>query len=541
MRFPTYLQFERKRSPMDLKRQVSIALTIILILPLLLSFPVVADDGAYGNDWVYDEPQVISAETEEYIKNLNENIFANYSRKPQLAIVVINDLPYSIDKYKLDTFNELGVGTAEENCGMLFIFAINDREYALEIGDGFEKGSLLRQDLETDFITEDMKNSLRSGDYDTVVLQVAQYLEGIMANEENGTYAQWEAEKLAAQKLREEQAAARAAARTAKLKQFGIILGISLLTIAIIALIVILVKKYLRSKKIKTLCSGYSKYLRASGITEDEFTGYLKERYSATSNAVLEEKFLDILHQYYLTRQIAILNTSANHIDRLPLYKEALRKTNNLQAFKQFRLTPLDRIIYQVDETEREKEEMQRKNAEIIEQFLQANKHRIMHESTFKVIRATLYKHQYSDKLVSQDVLEKDFAAALKEQNFRWEADRFIKEHLNKNTQKYFNRDAFYQELEQSERYYDYHYSRHYDNTWMYVLYAAHIARGRRTHQERLNRQEEQRKAEERRRQEEANAAALRAATERIRTTNSSFGSGFRGGSSSGGGFKGGW
>ena len=57
---------------------------------------------------------------------------------------------------------------------MLFIFAIEDREYALEIGDGFEKGSIIRKDLETDFITEDMKNSLRNEDYDTVVHQVAE-------------------------------------------------------------------------------------------------------------------------------------------------------------------------------------------------------------------------------------------------------------------------------------------------------------------------------------------------------------------------------
>ena len=101
----------------------------------------------------------------------------------QLAFIVLKKLPYNIDDYKLDMFNEYGVGTKEENHGMLFVFAISDREYALEIGDGFEKGSTLRKDLETDFITEDMKNSLRSENYDAVVLQVTQYLEKLMLDE----------------------------------------------------------------------------------------------------------------------------------------------------------------------------------------------------------------------------------------------------------------------------------------------------------------------------------------------------------------------
>ena len=128
-----------------MKRALSIILAVLLLLSILM--PVVAnanENDGYGNEWVYDEAQVISDETEDYIKNLNENVFAGYANKPQLAIMGINNLPYNMTQYKLDTFNDYGVGTANENCGMLFIFAINDREYGLEIGDGFEKGSLLR-------------------------------------------------------------------------------------------------------------------------------------------------------------------------------------------------------------------------------------------------------------------------------------------------------------------------------------------------------------------------------------------------------------
>lgn len=183
---------------MGYKKWFAIVLIVAMVFGIALHVSAASDEDAYGSEWLYDEPQVISDETENYLTNLNENVFANYANKPQLAIVVVNNLPYDIDRYKRDLFNLNGIGTEAENCGMLFIFAVNDRKYGLEIGDGFEKGSLLREDLETDFITEDMKNALRAGDYDTVVLQVVQYLESLMADEENGVYAQKEAERLAA-------------------------------------------------------------------------------------------------------------------------------------------------------------------------------------------------------------------------------------------------------------------------------------------------------------------------------------------------------
>ena len=92
---------------------------------------------ANGNEWVFDEPRVISEETENYIKNLNENVFPTYKNKPQLGILFVNQLPSgcTIDEYKLEQFNLYGVGTAEENCGMLFVFSLTDRAYGFEIGD----------------------------------------------------------------------------------------------------------------------------------------------------------------------------------------------------------------------------------------------------------------------------------------------------------------------------------------------------------------------------------------------------------------------
>ena len=175
-----------------MRKLISIILAIMLIATI--SIPVFAT----GNEWVMDESQVLSKETEDYIKTLNENTFTSYKNKPQLAIVVVDEVPveYTIDQYKNLLFNKYRVGTKEENCGLLFILAIKSREYALEIGDGYKKGTILRQTLSTDFVTSEIKESLRAEDYDKAVMQITKHLEGIMADEEAGVYATKEAEKI---------------------------------------------------------------------------------------------------------------------------------------------------------------------------------------------------------------------------------------------------------------------------------------------------------------------------------------------------------
>lgn len=126
------------------QKSLNMVSVFIITLICVLTLNPVAFAADTGNEWVYDESNVISKDTEDYVKNLNENIYSVYKNKPQLAIIVIDHLPSEtdIDSYKLDMFNKYGVGTADENCGMLFVLAIKDRKYGFEIGDGFERGSM---------------------------------------------------------------------------------------------------------------------------------------------------------------------------------------------------------------------------------------------------------------------------------------------------------------------------------------------------------------------------------------------------------------
>ena len=257
---------------------------------------------ATGNEWVYDEPQVISTETEEYIKNLNENVFANYKNKPQLSFILINNLPanYPVDNYTIDMFNEYGVGTKEENCGMLFLLSINDREYSFQIGDGYESGTILRKDLTTDFVTSEMKSLLGDGNYDAVVMKITQHLEKIMADEENGVYAQKEAELIAKQQAQAEKAAQQKATFISTMKMLGIGICIACPVFGLIVLAYFLIKKQIRKNLIQNLINKNQKYITMAGTTSEKIVDYINVEYKNLSNDLIEAGFLKIIYLEFL-------------------------------------------------------------------------------------------------------------------------------------------------------------------------------------------------------------------------------------------------
>lgn len=512
----------------------SIFLGTALSVIMLFSFSSFAAAEEYGNEWVYDEPQVISVKTEDYIKNLNETVFSEYRNKPQLAIVMIHDLPYDMQQYKLDLFNDYGVGTADENCGMLFLFAINNREYGLEIGDGFKNGSILRKELESDFITESMKDSLRAGDYDSVIFQVVQHLESIMANEEAGVYAQLEAEKLAVQAVAVQKIVALSAGLQSVAKGLVVALCILCPAAALLVLAFHLITTHLWKKKVYSLLDSHYKYVSMAQITKEEFISYLKDKQVKRSSKDTEAKILDLLYSVYLDKQLKQLEQSVSNHSYLNKYKNTLRRTNNFQAFKDCRLTSLSTIVYRVDEEEKQKSLTIQKNQELIEQFFAANKHRIVHNETQVSIYKTLCNQAYTDKQITQDVLETAFVRALHNANFQWEVDRFLLENKDQARGQFFDRSSFLRELSSSANYHNYTYSSSYDRSWMYPLLVMHMGSRRKAHEDEL---ELRRQEQERRREEEAR----RKEEEEMHSNNSSFGSGFGGGFSSGGGFKGGW
>lgn len=518
---------------------ILLAIVILLILSMLTPLVVHAEENTYGNAWVYDAPGVVSTSTEEYIKILNESTFASYKAKPQLAFIIINDLPYNIDNYKLDMFNEYGVGTEEENHGMLFVFAINDREYALEIGDGFEKGTILRKDLETDFITNEMKTKLRAGDYDSVVRMVAEHLANMMANEENGVYADREIKAAEEAKIKAEKYAADKAAAEEKMQSFGIA-AVIVLVVAVVVIGVFEFSKwmYYKTKRRKIIDELVDKYYKNVVLLDTDIAKTverLRQEFENDKPNEIEDRFISTLHQWFISDMSAELIERNDLLWDYQEYVSHLKARNNIKAFSDCQIVALDIVIHEVNDMETQKKQIRDANNAAVEEFLKSNDFRIQNRAIIDTLRGrfTTYRN-VCDRLITTGELESHFVKNMENLSFEYEFNKFCEENKEKIDSRYFDKEDFFREIKRTNQYSQYHCGRNYNRTWMLHYLMIHMASQKKAVEKRER--EEQEARERRRREEEA-----RRQRQMMQSRNSSFGSGFSGGRSSGGGFKGGW
>jgi uncharacterized membrane protein YgcG len=568
-----------------MKKVISITIVALLMLSALSPILVHAQTtNEHGNEWVYDEPQVLSAETEAYIKNLNENVFDAYVNKPQLAIMIINDLPYDMEQYKLDTFNDYGVGTKNENCGMLFIFAINDREYGLEIGDGFTKGSMLRADLETDFVTEEIKTYLRSENYNSAVMMIVQHLETMMSNQENGVYAQKEAEKMASDKRAANMVIAKihrigtvtlaseskikearsayssltsaqqklvdttsleaaeeqlAELKNAKLKEslksFMILLGIACPIIGMVFFCVVIIRKMAIRNKINSLCNKHAKCIDIADLSNDAIQEEIRSKYSGYNPRALEEEFVNILYQMYIKQQTMLIQSLQSHmLCGYTEYIDELKRVNNKMTFERHQLVPLPIIVSNVNEKQRQKNLLRAANTQSVRDFINENRYRVDDAAILNKVDKAM--HQHFDNFatnVTPSQMERYFVEQLDHFGFEKEFDKFLNENQDKIGSD-FSRNTLYNEMCVSNYYRNYHYGCRIDRVWMMHMLMHHQNTQK---QKRLDQERREQEAAERRRRE----AQRRAQQQSVSRMNSSFGGGFGGGRSSGGGMRGGW
>lgn len=507
-------------------------LGILLIIAVLLTLVMpaeAAEINSYGNAWVYDEANVISEETEAHIAHLNENVFREYAQEPQLAFIVLNDLPYSIDNYKLDMFNEFGVGTADTNRGMLFVLSVNDREYALEIGDGYAHGSAIRKALEKDFVTEEMKDHMRSGNYDAAIYQISEHLAQVMRDEENGMYAAMDAK---AEQERLEQEAAQAALDE-KLDMVGKAF-LAILTGGGFLMIIghsgyYVWRKVKRNKVLEDLFVENEKHLNCC-VDVEQAKKDLKKHYENEHPHFVRMDFIEVLYDIYLKQQCDLLSSSYRE-DRYNLYLDALKFTNSLKAFETLHLKDLETIVEDVDEKEVIKINNRKENERNIEQFLKDNDSRIKNRAIKQDLVDCMKNLAVPSRVLTAAQLEREFVKLMDRLNFEREFDQFCLDNADKIQERDFNKDQFYDEIKCTSQYRNYSYSPNYNNQWMMFYLMTHMKN---------NKEQRVRKAAERQRQEQLRRkrqAASYAST--YRKNNSSFGTSFRGGFSSGGGFKG--
>lgn len=133
-----------------------------------------------NNIFVSDNAGMLSAKTKQHLYDLNKQLAAS-TNGAQLEVVTVKELPRGedIESYANSIFNQLGIGSKTENNGILYLIALDDREFRLEVGYGLE--GLIPDASADDIINDDdVVDLFRDKKYDSAVTKVVDQVFGIM-------------------------------------------------------------------------------------------------------------------------------------------------------------------------------------------------------------------------------------------------------------------------------------------------------------------------------------------------------------------------
>ncbi len=113
-------------------------------------------------NYVNDFADVLSTETKDKLNIELAQFKASTTHEISMVIVPNMDGRY-IEEYAVQMFREWGIGSKENNNGVLLLLSLEERKSRIEVGYGLE-GALT--DLESDQILTGMNTYLKAGDYD---------------------------------------------------------------------------------------------------------------------------------------------------------------------------------------------------------------------------------------------------------------------------------------------------------------------------------------------------------------------------------------
>lgn len=112
--------------------------------------------------YVVDNANMLDKSTKSDILNKGKELEDNTGA--QFVVVTINSLDgQDIESYSNDLFNSWGIGSKDNNNGVLLVVAKNDHKYRLEIGSGLE--GTLTDSLCYDLLSKDIKPKFKKSKY----------------------------------------------------------------------------------------------------------------------------------------------------------------------------------------------------------------------------------------------------------------------------------------------------------------------------------------------------------------------------------------
>lgn len=159
-----------------MRKRVSIFTAVFLFVSVLLTQGVFAIVDKSEEYYVADYAGVLSSATETEIINLNDYL-EHYCSGAQIVVVSVEYLDgmYS-DEYAIQLFNDWGVGSKEENNGMLLLFSTEENKGWLTTGAGISNS--FSDDTANSYLDKYFWGDFDAGKYDSAVQSLLKALTG---------------------------------------------------------------------------------------------------------------------------------------------------------------------------------------------------------------------------------------------------------------------------------------------------------------------------------------------------------------------------
>lgn len=125
----TSIQFNKK-----INRVLFLIVFIIIITISNSAYAIVPKTNEF---YVNDSANLLEADTEEYIINMNKQL--EEQTGAQIVVVTVQNLEgKSLEEYATELFREYGIGDKDKNNGVLLLCTLEEREFRIEVGYGLE-------------------------------------------------------------------------------------------------------------------------------------------------------------------------------------------------------------------------------------------------------------------------------------------------------------------------------------------------------------------------------------------------------------------
>jgi uncharacterized protein len=155
----------------------------VLLLSLACASPAEDIKQIHPTGYVTDLAGVIAPETKARLQALATEL--QQKTGAQMAIVTVHSFNgQSLENYAVDLYRQLGVGSKQDNRGVLFLVSPDERKYRIEVGYGLEP---VINDARAGDAGRSMVPFLRQGDYSTAIEAAAWQLAKYIADDRGVT------------------------------------------------------------------------------------------------------------------------------------------------------------------------------------------------------------------------------------------------------------------------------------------------------------------------------------------------------------------